>query len=46
MFGLLQPNKEKVCARLKLIKDEMNISFTEFGSCLGLKKPTISSYVQ
>ncbi|MFC4772279.1 helix-turn-helix domain-containing protein [Enterococcus hermanniensis] len=24
----------------------MNISFTEFGSCLGLNKPTISSYVQ
>ncbi|MFQ9321328.1 MAG: helix-turn-helix domain-containing protein [Enterococcus durans] len=46
MFGLLQPNKEKVGARLKLIKDEMNISFTEFGRRLGLKKPTISSYVQ
>ncbi|MGM0125390.1 hypothetical protein IGI37_002789 [Enterococcus sp. AZ194] len=46
MFGLLQPNKEKVGARLKQIKDEMNISFTEFGSRLGLKKPTISSYVQ
>lgn len=46
MFGLLQPNKEKVGQRLKQIKDEMNISFTEFGSRLGLKKPTISSYVQ
>lgn len=46
MFGLLQPNKEKVGRRLKQIKDEMNISFTEFGSRLGLKKPTISSYVQ
>ncbi|EGC68767.1 DNA-binding helix-turn-helix protein [Enterococcus casseliflavus ATCC 12755] len=46
MLGLLQPNKEKVGARLKLIKDEMNISFTEFGRRLGLKKPTISSYVQ
>ncbi len=46
MFGLLQPNKEKVGRRLKPIKDEMNISFTEFGSRLGLKKPTISSYVQ
>lgn len=46
MFGLLQPNKEKVGARLKQIKEEMNISFTEFGSRLGLKKPTISSYVQ
>lgn len=46
MFGLLQPNKEKVGGRLKQIKDEMNISFTEFGNRLGLKKPTISSYVQ
>lgn len=46
MFGLLQPNKEKVGRRLKQIKDEMNISFTEFGNRLGLKKPTISSYVQ
>lgn len=46
MFGLLQPNKEKVGTRLKQIKDEMKISFTEFGSRLGLKKPTISSYVQ
>lgn len=46
MFGLLQPNKEKVGRRLKQIKDEMNISFTEFGSRLGLKKPTINSYVQ
>lgn len=46
MFGLLQPNKEKVGGRLKQIKDEMIISFTEFGNRLGLKKPTISSYVQ
>lgn len=46
MFGLLQPNKEKVGVRLKQIKDEMNISFTEFGRRLDLKKPTISSYVQ
>lgn len=46
MFGLLQPNKEKVGGRLKQIKDELNISFTEFGNRLSLKKPTISSYVQ
>lgn len=46
MFGLLKPNKEKVGIRLKLIKDELNLSFTEFGNRLGLKKPTISSYVQ
>lgn len=46
MFGLLQPDKEKVGERLKQIKEEMDISFTEFGNRLGLKKPTISSYVQ
>lgn len=46
MFGLLQPNKEQVGGRLKQIKDEMNISFSEFGNRLGLKKPTINSYVQ
>ncbi|EMW5406262.1 helix-turn-helix transcriptional regulator [Enterococcus faecalis] len=46
MFGLLKPNKEKVGTRLKLVKDELNLSFTEFGNRLGLKKPTINSYVQ
>lgn len=46
MFGLLQPNKEQVGGRLKQIKNEMNISFSEFGNRLGLKKPTINSYVQ
>ncbi|MCO5447801.1 helix-turn-helix domain-containing protein [Enterococcus faecalis] len=46
MFGLLQPNKEQVGGRLKQIKEEMNISFSEFGNRLGLKKPTINSYVQ
>ena len=46
MFGLLKPNKEKVGTRLKVVKDELNLSFTEFGNRLGLKKPTISSYVQ
>nr|WP_245341844.1 helix-turn-helix transcriptional regulator [Enterococcus rivorum] len=43
---MLKPDKEKVGARLKLVKDELNLSFTEFGHRLGLKKPTISSYVQ
>lgn len=46
MFGLLKPNKEEVGTRLKLVKDELDLSFTEFGNRLGLKKPTISSYVQ
>ncbi|HFZ4617921.1 TPA: helix-turn-helix domain-containing protein [Enterococcus faecalis] len=46
MFGLLKPDKEKVGNRLKMIKDELELSFTEYGNRLGLKKPTISSYVQ
>lgn len=46
MFGLLKPDKEKVGSRLKMIKDELELSFTEYGNRLGLKKPTISSYVQ
>ena len=46
MFGLLQPDKVKVGQRIKEIKESMNLSFTELGNRLGLKKPTISSYVQ
>lgn len=46
MFGLVQPNKVKVGQRIKEIKDGMSLSFTELGNRLGLKKPTISSYVQ
>lgn len=46
MFGLLQPNKEKIGRRLKQIMDKMNIFFTEFDRRLGVKKPTSSSYVQ
>ncbi|MGF1919303.1 helix-turn-helix domain-containing protein [Enterococcus faecalis] len=46
MFGLLKPDKEKVGNRLKMIKDELGLSFTEYGNRLGLKKPTINSYVQ
>lgn len=46
MFGLLKPDKEKVGNRLKMIKDELELSFTEYGNRLGLKKPTISSYVR
>ena len=43
MFGLLKPDKKVVGARLKLVKDELNLSFTEFGNRLGLKKPIINS---
>lgn len=46
MFGLVQPDKVKVGQRIKEIKEGMNRSFTELGNRLGLKKPTISSYVQ
>lgn len=46
MFELLQPNKVKVGQRIKEIKESMNLSFTELGNRLGLKKPTISAYVQ
>lgn len=46
MFGLLQPDKTKVGLRIKEIKDAMKLSFTELGNRLGLKKPTISAYVQ
>ncbi|MGX7132834.1 helix-turn-helix domain-containing protein [Enterococcus songbeiensis] len=46
MFGLLQPDKVKVGQRIKEIKESMNLSFTELGNRLGVKKPTISSYVQ
>lgn len=46
MFGLLQPDKVKVGQRIKEIKEAMNLSFTELGNRLGLKKPTISAYVQ
>lgn len=46
MFGILQPDKVKVGQRIKEIKESLNLSFTELGNRLGLKKPTISSYVQ
>ncbi|EPM8070694.1 helix-turn-helix domain-containing protein [Enterococcus faecium] len=46
MFGLLQPDKVKVGQRIKEIKESMNLSFTELGNRFGIKKPTISSYVQ
>lgn len=46
MFGLLQPDKVKVGQRIKEIKESMNLSFAELGNRLGIKKPTISSYVQ
>lgn len=46
MFGLLQPDIVKVGQRIKGIKESMNLSFMALGNRLGIKKPTISSYVQ
>ncbi len=33
-------------SRLRQVKDELNLSFTEFGNRLGLKKSTINAYVR
>lgn len=46
MFGMLQPDKQEVGNRLKQVKEQLNLSFSDFGNRLGLKKPTVSSYVQ
>lgn len=46
MFGLLKPNKEQVGSRLREIKDELGLSFSDYGNRLGLIKPTINSYVR
>lgn len=46
MFGIFQPDKVKVGQRLKQVKEELNLSLAEYGNRLGLKKPTINSYVQ
>lgn len=46
MFGLLKPNKEQVGSRLREVKDELGLSFSEYGNRLGLIKPTINSYVR
>lgn len=46
MFGLLKPNKQKVGSRLREVKDELGLSFSEYGNRLGLIKPTINSYVR
>lgn len=46
MFGLLKPDKQKVGDRLRQVKDQLGLSFTDFGERLGLIKPTINSYVR
>lgn len=32
--------------RLRQVKDDLGLSFSEFGRRLGLKKPTINAYVR
>lgn len=46
MFGLLKPDKKLVGHRLRQVKDELRLSFTDFGNRLGLIKPTINAYVR
>lgn len=46
MFGILKPNKEQVGNRLREVKDELGLSFSEYGKRLGLIKSTINSYVR
>lgn len=46
MFELLKPDKKDVGHRLRQVKEELNLSFTEFGNRLGLKKSTINAYVR
>lgn len=37
MFEILKPDKKSVGRRLRQVKDELNLSFTDFGNRLGLK---------
>ena len=46
MFEILKPDKKSVGRRLRQVKDELNLSFTDFGNRLGLKKSTINAYVR
>lgn len=46
MFELLRPKKEMVGKRIKKVKEELGVSFTELGDRLGLVKSTINSYAQ
>ncbi|MCC9897399.1 helix-turn-helix transcriptional regulator, partial [Streptococcus agalactiae] len=46
MFEILKPDKKAVGKRLRQVKDELNLSFTDFGNRLGLKKSTINAYVR
>ncbi|NLQ47920.1 helix-turn-helix domain-containing protein [Streptococcus mutans] len=46
MFEVLKPDKKEVGLRLRQVKNELGLSFSEFGRRLGLKKPTINAYVR
>ena len=45
-FKVLKPNKREVGLRLRQVKEELGLSFSEFGQLLGLKKTTIHAYVR
>ena len=46
MFEVLKPDKKAVGMRLRQVKDDLGLSFSEFGRRLGLMKPTINAYVR
>lgn len=43
---LMQPDKKRVGSRIKLVKEKLNVSISELGNRLGLKKSTLNSYIQ
>ena len=43
---LMKPDKKEVGKRIKMVKEQLNVSLTELGRRLGLSKSRINSYVQ
>ena len=46
MFELMRPEKEMVGKRIRYVKEELGVSFSEMGDRLGVIKSTINSYAQ
>ena len=44
--GLMKPDKKEVGKRIKMVKEELNVSLTELGGRLGLSKSRMNTYVQ
>ena len=44
--SLMHPKKECVGKRIRIVKEELGVSFTELGNRLGVIKSTINSYAQ